>query len=314
MCRAPTTADDRGHAHRPGPVLGLAHYFTLLGAPFRRTAGRSGGLVTIRPDYDANRPVYTGCETRGRGPAPRTARPRCGCTPRRDATPPLVKDIGLRPDGSRLDDRRQRHRRAGLHRPAVRGRRPPGRLDGDLVPRPEGVVPEPRRRPTAVQRAGRWSSTPEGRADGGPGVRPRLPGGGGLPGGRAGAGGLAAAVQAARPGSGTWPGLRTPGEYYYADHLRPGRAPGGARPGAVLPDPVRPPGGVRAGATDVAGDAARERTGDVAGMRGPGAGDRPRAGVVRCPAASALLEHLRGQRLEQRVQVVGDGPVPGWRW
>ncbi|BBJ45874.1 amidase [Streptomyces antimycoticus] len=98
-----TTATIAGMHTDPGPYWDWAHYFTLLGAPFRRTAGSSGGLVTIRPDYDTNRPVYTGCETAGEECAPHgSAAVRLHTAPRADA--PLVKDIGLRPDGSDSTD------------------------------------------------------------------------------------------------------------------------------------------------------------------------------------------------------------------
>ncbi|MFF5589124.1 N-acetylmuramoyl-L-alanine amidase [Streptomyces hygroscopicus] len=94
-----TTAGIKGMHTDPGPYWDWAHYFTLLGAPFRRTAGASGGLVTIRPDYRTNRPVYTGCETAGQACAPHgSAAVRLHTAPSADA--PLVKDIGLRPDGS----------------------------------------------------------------------------------------------------------------------------------------------------------------------------------------------------------------------
>ncbi|WFB11455.1 N-acetylmuramoyl-L-alanine amidase [Streptomyces sp. LX-29] len=88
----------RGMHTDPGPYWDWQHYFTLLGAPFQRTAGRWGGLVTIRPDYASHQPVYTGC---GKPGVPCTAHGsgavRLHTAPSADA--PLVKDIGLRPDG-----------------------------------------------------------------------------------------------------------------------------------------------------------------------------------------------------------------------
>ncbi|WKX74544.1 N-acetylmuramoyl-L-alanine amidase [Streptomyces sp. XD-27] len=82
----------------PGPYWDWAHYFRLLGAPFTRTAGPHGGLVTIRPDYDTHQPLYTGC-----------VKPADACPPHGSGavrlhtapsdTAPLVQDIGLRPDG-----------------------------------------------------------------------------------------------------------------------------------------------------------------------------------------------------------------------
>ncbi|WP_432013449.1 N-acetylmuramoyl-L-alanine amidase [Streptomyces cucumeris] len=94
-----TTATIRGMHTDPGPYWDWAHYFTLLGAPFRRTAGASGGLVTIRPDYDTHQPVYTGCDKPGQPCAPHgSSAVRLHTAPGEDA--PLVKDIGLRPDGA----------------------------------------------------------------------------------------------------------------------------------------------------------------------------------------------------------------------
>nr|WP_249375046.1 N-acetylmuramoyl-L-alanine amidase [Streptomyces sp. I05A-00742] len=83
----------------PGPYWDWAHYFELMGKPFHPTASPFSGMVTIRPDYDDNEPVYTGCEQPGRPCAPHgSGAVRLHVAPRDDA--PLVKDIGLRPDGS----------------------------------------------------------------------------------------------------------------------------------------------------------------------------------------------------------------------
>ncbi|MGB8946873.1 MAG: N-acetylmuramoyl-L-alanine amidase [Streptomyces sp.] len=82
----------------PGPYWDWQHYFTLMGKPFKRTAGPSGGLVTVAPDYAKNRPVYTGCVKAGDTcPSHGSAAVRVHTEPRDDA--PLIKDIGLRPGG-----------------------------------------------------------------------------------------------------------------------------------------------------------------------------------------------------------------------
>ncbi|TJZ44014.1 N-acetylmuramoyl-L-alanine amidase [Streptomyces piniterrae] len=82
----------------PGPYWDWAHYFELLGRPFTPTAGPRGGLVTILPSYDGNQPVYTDCEKAGKPCAPHgSAAVRLHTGPSGDA--PLVKDIGLHPDG-----------------------------------------------------------------------------------------------------------------------------------------------------------------------------------------------------------------------
>ncbi|WP_369355992.1 N-acetylmuramoyl-L-alanine amidase [Streptomyces sp. cg2] len=83
----------------PGPYWDWAHYFALLGRPFKRTAGPHGGLVTIRPSYALNRPVYTDCEKAGQPCAPHgSGAVRLYTAPSESA--PLVKDVGLHPDGS----------------------------------------------------------------------------------------------------------------------------------------------------------------------------------------------------------------------
>ncbi|PNE41206.1 N-acetylmuramoyl-L-alanine amidase [Streptomyces noursei] len=83
----------------PGPYWDWAHYFTLLGRPFARTAGPRGGLVTIRPSYERNRPVYTDCEKAGQPCAAHgSGAVRLYTAPSESA--PLVQDIGLHPDGA----------------------------------------------------------------------------------------------------------------------------------------------------------------------------------------------------------------------
>ncbi|MFK4188113.1 N-acetylmuramoyl-L-alanine amidase [Streptomyces sparsogenes] len=94
-----TTPNIKGMHTDPGPYWDWAHYFTLLGAPFHATAGPGGGMVTVRPDYETHQPVYTGCESAGVACAPHgSGAVRLHTAPSADA--PLVKDIGLRPDGS----------------------------------------------------------------------------------------------------------------------------------------------------------------------------------------------------------------------
>ncbi|QIY54234.1 N-acetylmuramoyl-L-alanine amidase [Streptomyces sp. RPA4-5] len=93
-----TTATIPGMHTDPGPYWDWAHYFTLLGKPFKATAGARGGLITIRPDYDENEPEYTGCVKAGDTCAPHgSTAVRLYSAPDEDA--PLVKDIGLHPDG-----------------------------------------------------------------------------------------------------------------------------------------------------------------------------------------------------------------------
>ncbi|MFJ3821054.1 N-acetylmuramoyl-L-alanine amidase [Streptomyces nodosus] len=94
----PTTSTVPGMHTDPGPYWDWRHYFALLGKPFHATAGPRGGLVTILPDYAANRPEYTGCATAGRACAVHgSSEVRLYTAP--DENAPLIKDIGLRPGG-----------------------------------------------------------------------------------------------------------------------------------------------------------------------------------------------------------------------
>ncbi|MFE7951619.1 N-acetylmuramoyl-L-alanine amidase [Streptomyces sp. NPDC057426] len=93
-----TASTIRGMHTDPGPYWDWAHYFRLLGRPFTPTAGPDAGVVTIRPEYTAHRPVYTGCTKAGEACAPHgSGAVRLHTAP--DADAPLVKDVGLRPDG-----------------------------------------------------------------------------------------------------------------------------------------------------------------------------------------------------------------------
>ncbi len=92
------TSSIRGMHTDPGPYWDWAHYFRLLGRPIVPSAGPHAGVVTIRPDYDAHRPVHTGCVTAGTACAPHgSGAVRLHTAPSADA--PLVKDVGLRPGG-----------------------------------------------------------------------------------------------------------------------------------------------------------------------------------------------------------------------
>jgi hypothetical protein len=89
----------RGMHWDPGPYWDWAHYFELLGAPFRGVGTPHAGLVTIRPDFDTNRPAFTGCDVAGQPcPSRGSTSVILHTEPRADA--PLLTDIGLRPDGS----------------------------------------------------------------------------------------------------------------------------------------------------------------------------------------------------------------------
>ncbi|UGY94752.1 peptidoglycan recognition protein family protein [Streptomyces gobiensis] len=94
-----TTANIPGMHTDPGPYWDWQRYFTLLGAPFHATGGPDSGMLTIRPDYGKHRPVYTRCDNSGNPCPPHgSGAVRLHTAPDKDA--PLIKDIGLRPDGS----------------------------------------------------------------------------------------------------------------------------------------------------------------------------------------------------------------------
>ncbi|PHQ51861.1 N-acetylmuramoyl-L-alanine amidase [Streptomyces cinnamoneus] len=94
-----TPATIKGMHTDPGPYWDWAHYFELLGRPFRGVGSPFSGMVTISPDYDDHTPVYTGCAKPGEQCAAHgSGAVRLHVAPRDDA--PLVRDVGLRPDGS----------------------------------------------------------------------------------------------------------------------------------------------------------------------------------------------------------------------
>ncbi|MFE0514914.1 N-acetylmuramoyl-L-alanine amidase [Streptomyces sp. NPDC058964] len=90
----PTTSTVPGMHTDPGPYWDWRHYFELLDHPFKRTAGKKGGLVTIRPDYASNRPVYTGCTTQGEACVSHGSS-EVRLYSDHDENSALIKDIGL---------------------------------------------------------------------------------------------------------------------------------------------------------------------------------------------------------------------------
>ncbi|WP_435611925.1 N-acetylmuramoyl-L-alanine amidase [Streptomyces sp. bgisy159] len=89
----PTAATVAGMHTDPGPYWDWRHYFELLGNPVRASARAGGGLVTIRPDYAANRPVYTGCVSAGE-PCPAHGSSEVRLYADHDEGAPLIEDIG----------------------------------------------------------------------------------------------------------------------------------------------------------------------------------------------------------------------------
>lgn len=89
----PTTSTVAGMHTDPGPYWDWRHYFELLGRPFRATGGKHASLVTIRPEYAANRPSYTDCVTAGVACASHgSSEVRLYSGP--GTSYPLIKDIG----------------------------------------------------------------------------------------------------------------------------------------------------------------------------------------------------------------------------
>ncbi|WP_405918939.1 N-acetylmuramoyl-L-alanine amidase [Streptomyces longwoodensis] len=90
----PTTSTVPGMHTDPGPFWDWAHYFQLLGHPLRPMPTKSRSVVTIRPDYAANQPVYTGCTTAGQ-PCAAHGSSEVRLYSDHDENAPLIKDIGL---------------------------------------------------------------------------------------------------------------------------------------------------------------------------------------------------------------------------
>ncbi|WP_432043505.1 N-acetylmuramoyl-L-alanine amidase [Streptomyces cadmiisoli] len=93
------TASTIPHMHDdPGPFWDWQHYFELLGAPLRATAGQNSDMVTVLPDFHSHKPLFTGCTDSGaRCAAHGSSAVRLHTEPRDDAD--LIQDPGRRPDG-----------------------------------------------------------------------------------------------------------------------------------------------------------------------------------------------------------------------
>jgi hypothetical protein len=83
----------------PGPYWDWAHYFDLMGAPFRGLGNAPTGMVTIRPDFATNQPAFTGCTAAG-VPCPARGSTSVVLHTQPDAGSPLLTDIGLHPDST----------------------------------------------------------------------------------------------------------------------------------------------------------------------------------------------------------------------
>jgi hypothetical protein len=95
---APTGSAIPSMHEDPGPFWDWRHYFDLLGAPLRATAGPDSDMVTVLPDFATYKPRFTGCTGHGVPCAPHgTSAVRLHTEPHEDA--PLIQDPGRRPDG-----------------------------------------------------------------------------------------------------------------------------------------------------------------------------------------------------------------------
>ncbi|MGW7253754.1 N-acetylmuramoyl-L-alanine amidase [Streptomyces sp. NPDC054834] len=95
---APTGSSIPDMHEDPGPYWDWRHYFDLLGAPLRATAGPDSAMVMVLPDYATYKPRYTGCKGAGVPCAPHgSSAVRLHTEPSEDA--PLIQDPGRRPDG-----------------------------------------------------------------------------------------------------------------------------------------------------------------------------------------------------------------------
>lgn len=90
----PTTSSIPGMHTDPGPYWDWRHYFELLEHPFKRTAGKTGGLVTVLPDYATNQPAYTGCVGKGQ-PCATHGSGEVRLYSDHDESSALIKDVGL---------------------------------------------------------------------------------------------------------------------------------------------------------------------------------------------------------------------------
>lgn len=84
----------------PGPYWDWEHYFDLLGAPIResRLPVHVGSIVTVKPGFDGNEQPLTHCNPDGTCAPQGTNFVYLRQAP--DDAAPLVKDLGLRPNGA----------------------------------------------------------------------------------------------------------------------------------------------------------------------------------------------------------------------
>ena len=91
-------ANVRGMHWDPGPYWDWEHYMSLVGAPLRPDRREKSNVVTIKPGFDGNQQLVTGCS--GSGPCASQGTNFVYLHTEPSPASPLVKDAGLHPDGS----------------------------------------------------------------------------------------------------------------------------------------------------------------------------------------------------------------------
>jgi N-acetyl-anhydromuramyl-L-alanine amidase AmpD len=82
----------------PGPYWDWEHFMSLLGAPLTPDHRGRSSVVTVKPGFDGNQQLVTGCSSSDPCPPQGTNFVYLHTEP--DPASPLVKDAGLHPDGS----------------------------------------------------------------------------------------------------------------------------------------------------------------------------------------------------------------------
>ncbi len=88
----------RGMHWDPGPYWDWEHYMDLMGAGLHPDRRSKSNIVTVKPGFADNQQVVTGCS--GSGPCATQGTNFVYLHTKPDLSSPLVKDIGLHPDGS----------------------------------------------------------------------------------------------------------------------------------------------------------------------------------------------------------------------
>ncbi|MEU0005887.1 peptidoglycan recognition family protein [Streptomyces sp. NPDC006314] len=156
------TADTIPDMHDdPGPFWDWRHYFDLLGAPLRATAGPNSDMVTILPDFATHKPPFTGCAGSGEPcPAHGSSAVRLHTEPNENA--PLIQDPGRKPDGdASTEDVNDLGSRVSAGQTfAVAGRS--GEWTAIWFQGRRAWFKNPRKHPTAVGATGRMVTPKEG--------------------------------------------------------------------------------------------------------------------------------------------------------